>query len=32
MPERFICTTWPGEYGPKLVMDLPSANSSRSRA
>ena len=32
MPARFICTACPGEYGPKLVIDLPSANISRSRS
>ena len=32
MPDRFIWTTWPGEYGPKLVIDFLSLNSSRRRA
>ena len=31
MPIRFIVTAWPGEYGPKVVMLLCSANSSRRR-
>ena len=32
MPMRFIVTAWLGEYGPKVVIDFFSANSSRSRA
>ena len=32
MPQRFIVTAWPGEYGPNVVIDLRWPNSSRSRA
>ena len=31
MPIRFMVTACPGEYGPKVVMLLRWANSSRSR-
>jgi hypothetical protein len=32
MPQRFMATAWPGEYGPKVVMDFFPANNSRRRA
>ena len=32
MPLRFMATAWPGEYGPKVVIDFFSWKSSRSRA